>query len=45
MVRKIQKILKCMIIYIVLFMIILSSVAYGYSSSDVAGAVAGYSLN
>lgn len=45
MIIKIKRILKCVIIYIVLSMIILSSVAYGYSSSDVAGAVAGYSLN
>ena len=42
MLKKFKMIFKCMLIYIVLFMIILSNVSYGYSSSDVAGAVAGY---
>lgn len=39
------KFIKCIILYIVIFMILLSGVSYGYSSAEVGQAVAGYTLN
>lgn len=43
--RKILIVFKYIVVYVVVFMLLLSNVAYGYSSSEVAGAVAGYALN
>lgn len=46
MIAKIKRAFKCIIVYILIFMIVLSNIAYaGYSSEEVAGAVAGYTLN
>ena len=43
--NRVKKIIKCLIIYIVISMMILSNVAYGYTSAEVGSAVAGYTLN
>ena len=41
----IKKFIKCLIIYVVVFMTMLSSISYGYTSSEIGSAVAGFSKN
>ena len=40
--RIIKKFLKCLIIYVVIFMTVLSNISYGYTVKEVGEAVAGY---
>ena len=45
MIRKLKKVGKCLIIYIVICMTILSSVSYGYTVEEVGNAVAGFAMH
>lgn len=43
--RIIKKLFKCFVVYIVLFVLILANVSYGYSVAEISDAIAGYALN
>ena len=43
--RIIKRLFKCFVVYIVLFVLILANVSYGYSVAEISDAIAGYSLN